>query len=64
MIDVYVHRLREKIDKGFSEKLLHTVRGAGYVLRTPEFVPSSSASASASDPDPDLGPDRKAEDDG
>lgn len=36
VIDVYVHRLREKIDKGFSPKLLHTVRGVGYVLRTPD----------------------------
>jgi two-component system OmpR family response regulator len=28
-----VHRLRSKIDKGFEPKLLHTVRGMGYVLR-------------------------------
>jgi len=28
-------RLREKIDSGFAIKLLHTVRGAGYVLRAP-----------------------------
>lgn len=33
VIDVYIHRLREKIDEGFSPKLLHTVRGAGYVLK-------------------------------
>ncbi|OGT75341.1 MAG: DNA-binding response regulator [Gammaproteobacteria bacterium RIFCSPLOWO2_12_FULL_38_14] len=31
-IDVAVKRLREKIDKDFSQKLLHTVRGVGYVL--------------------------------
>jgi two-component system OmpR family response regulator len=32
-VDVLVHRLRDKIDKGFERKLLHTVRGVGYVLR-------------------------------
>jgi DNA-binding response OmpR family regulator len=33
LVDVYVRRLREKIDDGFEPKLLHTVRGVGYVLR-------------------------------
>ena len=33
VIDVHISRLRQKIDKGFSRPLLHTVRGAGYVLR-------------------------------
>ena len=33
VVDVLVHRLRSKIDKGFDTKLLHTVRGMGYVLR-------------------------------
>lgn len=33
VVDVLVHRLREKIDQGFGSRLLHTVRGAGYVLR-------------------------------
>jgi two-component system OmpR family response regulator len=33
VVDVLVHRLREKIDKGFEPKLIHTVRGIGYVLR-------------------------------
>jgi heavy metal response regulator len=33
LVDVYVRRLREKIDAGFEPKLLHTVRGAGYVLK-------------------------------
>ena len=36
VIDVYVNYLRRKIDAGFEPKLLHTVRGAGYVLRAPE----------------------------
>lgn len=33
LVDVYVRRLREKIDAGRDVKLLHTVRGSGYVLR-------------------------------
>ena len=32
-VDVLVHRLRDKIDKDFAPKLLHTVRGVGYVLK-------------------------------
>ena len=33
VVDVLVSRLREKIDRPFDRKLLHTVRGVGYVLR-------------------------------
>ena len=33
LVDVYVKRLREKIDDGFEPKLLHTIRGIGYVMR-------------------------------
>jgi two-component system OmpR family response regulator len=33
VIDVHVSRLRAKIDKGFAEPLLQTVRGAGYMIR-------------------------------
>ena len=33
VVDVYIRYLRKKIDDGFSPKLIHTVRGAGYVLR-------------------------------
>lgn len=33
VVDVLVHRLRSKVDKDFSTKLIHTIRGAGYVLR-------------------------------
>ena len=36
VIDVHVSRLRAKIDRDFDEPLLHTVRGAGYMLREPE----------------------------
>ena len=33
LVDVYVKRLREKIDDGFEPKLLQTVRGVGYVMK-------------------------------
>jgi DNA-binding response OmpR family regulator len=33
VVDVLVSRLRDKIDRPFAKKLLHTVRGVGYVLR-------------------------------
>jgi two-component system, OmpR family, response regulator len=33
VIDVHISRLRAKIDKGFGDPLLHTVRGAGYMIR-------------------------------
>ncbi len=33
VIDVHISRLRAKLDKGFDKPLLHTVRGAGYVVR-------------------------------
>ncbi|GMV39073.1 MAG: DNA-binding response regulator [Myxococcales bacterium] len=32
VVDVYVSYLRAKVDKGFDHPLIHTVRGAGYVL--------------------------------
>lgn len=32
VIDVYVNYLRKKIDKGFEKKLIHTIRGVGYIL--------------------------------
>jgi DNA-binding response OmpR family regulator len=38
VIDVYINYLRNKIDRDFSPKLIHTVRGAGYVLRRPEVT--------------------------
>lgn len=33
VIDVYVNYLRKKIDKGREPKLIHTIRGAGYVMK-------------------------------
>lgn len=36
VVDVYIRYLRKKIDEGESVKLIHTVRGMGYILREPE----------------------------
>ncbi len=33
VVDVYVNYLRKKIDKGFEHKLIHTIRGVGYLMR-------------------------------
>ncbi len=33
VIDVHISRLRAKIDKGYTRPLLHTIRGAGYMIR-------------------------------
>ena len=33
VVDVYIRYLRKKVDDGFEPKLIHTVRGVGYVLR-------------------------------
>jgi DNA-binding response OmpR family regulator len=33
IIDVYVNYLRNKVDKSFSDRLIHTVVGMGYVMK-------------------------------
>jgi DNA-binding response OmpR family regulator len=33
VIDVFINRIRKKIDKGFEKKLIHTLRGSGYMLK-------------------------------
>ncbi|UUV17010.1 response regulator transcription factor [Fusobacteria bacterium ZRK30] len=33
VVDVYINHLRKKIDKAFDKKLIHTVRGVGYILK-------------------------------
>lgn len=38
VIDVYVNYLRKKIDADFEPKLLHTVRGVGYMLKAPDVA--------------------------
>ncbi|HXC05113.1 MAG TPA: winged helix-turn-helix domain-containing protein, partial [Bacteroidia bacterium] len=34
VVDVYVNYLRNKVDKGFPDKLIHTVFGMGYIMKT------------------------------
>ena len=36
VVESRIYKLREKIDKEFPEKLIHTIRGVGYVLKVPE----------------------------
>jgi two-component system copper resistance phosphate regulon response regulator CusR len=42
IIDVYIRRLRKKIDEGYQPRLLHTIRGSGYLLG---ILPEDSAPA-------------------
>jgi DNA-binding response OmpR family regulator len=35
-IDVYINYLRNKVDKPFSRKIIHTVTGFGYILKLPD----------------------------
>jgi two-component system OmpR family response regulator len=36
VVEARISRLRDKVDRGFDEKLIHTSRGTGYVLRKPD----------------------------
>ncbi|NOZ21100.1 MAG: response regulator [Planctomycetes bacterium] len=36
VVDVYVNYVRNKVDRGFEMKLIHTIRGVGYVMRSPD----------------------------
>lgn len=36
VVDVYIRYLRQKMDKGYRHKLLHTVRGVGYMVKEPD----------------------------
>jgi len=33
VVDVVINRLRKKMDQGFGRRLIHTVRGVGYVMK-------------------------------
>jgi two-component system OmpR family response regulator len=39
IVDMHIHRLRHKVDEGFADRLIHTVPGAGYMLREPDGAP-------------------------
>ena len=45
VIDVHISRLRQKIDRQFAQPLLHTVRGAGYLLAASNDAPALPVSA-------------------
>ena len=49
VVDVYVRYLREKIDRPFGKTSIETVRGAGYVLRTPDDVNVASGATEGVD---------------
>lgn len=36
LVDVYIRYLRQKLDKGYRHKLIHTVRGVGYMIKEPD----------------------------
>lgn len=42
LIDVHINRLRRKVDNGFPHKLIHTRRGAGYMLAAPDQAANGS----------------------
>ena len=43
IVDMHIHRLRQKIDDGFPSRLIQTVVGAGYTIRFPAAVAAGSA---------------------
>jgi len=53
IIDMHMHRIRQKVDQGFAEKLIHTVLGAGYMIRQPAEGEAVSGPAGE---DPQHGP--------
>ncbi len=41
VVNVYIHHLRSKIDKDFDHKLIHTIRGSGYIMKADDaYVPT------------------------
>jgi two-component system copper resistance phosphate regulon response regulator CusR len=50
VVEVAIKRLRDKIDTGFAPKLLHTIRGMGYVLEVRESVPAGDGAATGTGP--------------
>jgi two-component system, OmpR family, response regulator len=46
IVDMHVHRLRQKIDQGFAHPLIHTVLGAGYMIREPSEATETPGLAS------------------
>lgn len=42
VVDVYIRRLRSKIDDGHAQPLIHTLRGMGYRLEAPDWSPPAA----------------------
>jgi two-component system, OmpR family, response regulator len=40
IVDMHIHRLRKKVDEGFSHPLIQTVPSAGYTIREPNGTPT------------------------
>ncbi len=47
IVDVYIRHLRSKIDDKFPTRMIHTVRGIGYMLDAPDAAQSAAASEQA-----------------
>ena len=41
IVDMHIHRLRQKVDEGFAYPLIRTLPGAGYMLRPPDNTPET-----------------------
>ena len=41
IVDMHIHRLRQKVDEGFAYPLIRTLPGAGYMLRPPDDAPET-----------------------
>jgi two-component system copper resistance phosphate regulon response regulator CusR len=48
IVDVYIRHLRSKIDDRFQTKMIHTVRGIGYMLDTPEKTEAKTGDGAGS----------------
>jgi two-component system copper resistance phosphate regulon response regulator CusR len=49
IVDVYIRHLRSKIDEGRPQKLIHTVRGVGYMVDAAEKPAAASTEPSRTD---------------
>jgi two-component system copper resistance phosphate regulon response regulator CusR len=47
IVDVYIRHLRSKVDDKYPLKLIHTVRGIGYMLESPEKAPAGAGEKAA-----------------
>ena len=50
IVDVYIRHLRSKIDDRFTQKLIHTVRGIGYMVEAPPEKPAEPAGEQPAEP--------------